>query len=130
MSKEQKRKVTKPRKKKRSRTLQQRAEQIFKYIDIQPEPFPKSEFKAIGLNPKTAESWIQLIEYIQSQPRIRVTKMGSQTYIERLENKYLSMMRKRILDSSLSLKERTEAMNDYINALMTLEKVEDMRIKR
>ncbi|MGY5878732.1 MAG: hypothetical protein RTV31_00720 [Candidatus Thorarchaeota archaeon] len=119
----------KPRKK-RSRTLQQRAEQIFRYIDRQPEPFPKSEFKAIGLNPKTAESWIQLIEFIQSQPRIRVTKMGSQTYIERLENKYLSMMRKRILDSSLSLKERTDAMNDYINALLTLEKIEDGRIKK
>ena len=120
----------KTRKKKLSRSLQQRAEQIFKYIDKQPEPFPKSEFKEIGLNPKTAESWIQLIEYIQSQPRIRVTKMGSQTYIERLENRYLTMMRKRILDSNLSLKERTEAMNDYINALQTLEKIDDMRIKK
>jgi hypothetical protein len=86
--------------------------------------------KEIGLNPKTAESWIQLIEYIQSQPRIRVTKMRSQTYLERLENRYLTMMRKRILDSNLSLKERTAAMNDYINALLTLEKVEDMRIKK
>ena len=120
----------KSRKKKRSRTLQERAEQIFRYIDRQPEPFPKSELKDIGLNPKTAGSWIQLIEYIQSQPRIRVTKMGSQTYIERLENKYLIMMRKRILDSNLTLKERTNAMNDYINALLTLEKIEDMRIKK
>lgn len=120
----------KPRTKKRSRTLQQRAEQIFKYIDKQPEPFLKSEFREIGLNPKTAENWIQLIEYIQSQPRIRITKMGSHTYIERLENRYLTMMRKRILDSNLSLKERTDAMNDYINALLTLEKIEDMRIKK
>ena len=120
----------KPRKKKRSRTLQQRAEQIFKFIDRQPEPFPKSELKEIGLNPKTAESWIQLIEYIQSQPRIRVTKMRSQTYIERLENRYLTMMRKRILDSDLSLKERTDSMNDYINALLTLEKIDDMRLKK
>jgi hypothetical protein len=120
----------KTKKKKRSRTLQQRAEQIFKFIDLQPEPFPKSEFKEIGLNPKTAESWIQLIEYIQSQPRIRVTKMRSQTYIERLENRYLTMMRKRILDSNLSLKERTDSMNDYINALLTLEKIDDMRIKK
>ncbi|MGY5857754.1 MAG: hypothetical protein RTU63_00175 [Candidatus Thorarchaeota archaeon] len=118
----------KPRKKKRSRTLQQRAEQIFKFIDRQPEPFPKSELKDIGLNPKTAESWIQLIDYIQSQPRIRVTKMRSQTYIERLENRYTTMMRKRILDSNLTLKERTDAMNDYINALLTLEKIDDMRL--
>lgn len=130
MSTGKKKSKQEPPKKKRRRTLQQRAEQIFKYIDRQPEPFPKSEFKAIGLNPKTAENWIQLIEYIQSQPKIRVTKMGSQTYIERLENKYLSMMRKRILDSNLSLKERTDAMNDYINALLTLEKIEDGRIKK
>lgn len=130
MSTRKKRTVQKTRKKKRSRTLQERAEEIFKYIDRQPEPFPKSEFKEIGLNPKTAESWIQLIEYIQSQPRIRVTKMGSHTYVERLENKYLTMMRKRILDSNLSLKERTNAMNDYINALLTLEKIDDMRIKK
>ena len=71
-----------------------------------------------------------MIEYIQSQPRIRVTKMRSQTYIERLENKYLTMMRKRILDSNLSLKERTAAMNDYINVLLTLEKIDDIRIKK
>jgi len=120
----------KPKKKKRSRTLQQRAEQIFKFIDRQAEPFPKSELKEIGLNPKTAESWIQLIEYIQSQPRIRITKMRSQTYIERLENKYLIMMRKRILDSNLTLQERTDSMNDYINALLTLEKIDYMRIKK
>ncbi len=126
----EKAKVKQKKKKKRSRTLQQRAEQIFKFIDKQREPFPKSEFKEIGLNPKTAESWIQLIDYIQSQPRIRVTKLGSQTYLERLENRYLTMMRKRILDASLSLKERTDAMDDYINALLTLEKIEDMRIKK
>ena len=118
-----------PRKKQR-RTLHERAESIFRFIDRQPEPFPKSELKDIGLNPKTAESWIQLIEYIQSQPRIRITKMGSQTYIERLENKYLAMMRKRILNANLSLKERTDTMNDYINALLTLEKIEDGRIKK
>lgn len=56
--------------------------------------------------------------------------MRSQTYIERLENKYLTMMRKRILDSNLSLKERTAAMNDYINVLLTLEKIDDIRIKK
>ncbi|MGY5873822.1 MAG: hypothetical protein RTV72_16355 [Candidatus Thorarchaeota archaeon] len=110
--------------------MAERAESIFKFIDAQPEPFPKSEFQRIGLNPTTAENWIKLIEYIQSQPRIKATKMGSSTYIERLENKYLSMMRKRILDSNLTLKERTDAMNDYINALLTLEKIEDGRIKK
>ena len=117
-------------KKKRRRTLAERAESIFKFIEAQPEPFPKSEFQRIGLNPVTAESWVRLIEYIQSQPRIKVTKMGSSTYIEMLENRYLSMLRRRIFDSSLSLKEREVTMDDYITALITLERAELGRIKR
>jgi hypothetical protein len=115
---------------KRGRTLQERVESIFRFIEMQPEPFPKSEFQQIGLNPTTAESWVRLIEYIQSQPMIRVTRMGASTYIEKIENRYLSMMRKRILNPKLSLKERNDAMRDYINALMTLETIEDGRIKK
>ncbi|MHA2140991.1 MAG: hypothetical protein ACXADC_12480 [Candidatus Thorarchaeota archaeon] len=117
-------------KRRQRRTLAERAESIFRFIDAQPEPFPKSELQRIGFNPSTAENWIRLIEYIQSQPRIKVTKMGSSTYIEKLENRYLSMLRKRVLDSSLTLKERTQTMDDYINALLTLERIEDGRIKR
>jgi len=120
-------KTKKPR---RSRTLAERAQSIFRFIDAQPEPFPKSEFQRIGLNPTTAESWVRLIEYIQSQPRIKVTKMGSSTFIEKIENRYLSMLRKRILDSKLSLKERTATMDDYISALITLERAEMGRIKK
>ena len=39
-------------------------------------------------------------------------------------------MRKRILNPKLSLKERNDAMRDYINALQTLEIIEDGRIKK
>jgi hypothetical protein len=115
---------------KRRRTLAERAESIFGFIDSQSEPFPKSEFQRIGLNPVTAESWVRLIEYIQSQPRIKVTKMGSSTYIEMIENKYLSMLRKRILNSSIPLRERESSMDDYITALITLERTEMGRIKK
>jgi hypothetical protein len=116
--------------KRRSKTITERVELIFKFIEAQPEPFPKSDFKKIGLNPKDAEKWIRLIEYIQSQPRIRVVRMGSSTFIEKLENRYLSMLRKRILDSDLTLKERSATMDDYIAALITLERTEMGRIKR
>ena len=114
----------------KARTLIERVEKIFEFIDAQPGPFPKSEFQRIRLNPKSAENWVRLIEYIQSQPMIRVTRMGSSTYIEKIENKYLSMMRRRILNPKLSLKERNDAMRDYINALQTLEIIEDGRIKK
>ena len=113
----------------KARTLVERVERIFEFIDAQPGPFTKSEFQHIRLNPKSAEKWVRLIEYIQSQPMIRVTRMGSSTYIEKIENKYLSMMRKRILNPKLSQKERSDAMRDYINALQTLELIEDGRIK-
>ncbi|MHA2379126.1 MAG: hypothetical protein ACXADS_07605 [Candidatus Thorarchaeota archaeon] len=112
------------------RTLAERAESIFSFINAQPEPFPKSKLQEIGLNPSTAEKWVRLIEYIQSQPRIKVTRMGSSVYIEQIENRYLSMLRKRIIDSKLSLKERTSTMDDYISVLRTLELMEMGRIKK
>ncbi len=114
---------------KKRRTLSERVESIFRFINAQSDPFPKSKLQKIGLNPSTAESWVRLIEYIQSQPRIKVTRMGSSTFIEKIENRYLSMLRKRILDSKLSLKERTKSMDDYISALITLERTEMGRIK-
>lgn len=112
------------------RSMAERAKSIFRFIEAQPEPFPKSKLQEIGLNPTTADSWLRLIEYIQSQPRIRVTRIRSSTYIEKLENRYLSMLRKRIFDSNLSLKEREQTMNDYIGALISLERMEMGRIRK
>jgi hypothetical protein len=114
----------------KSRTLTERAEAIFRFIERQPGPFAKSELQEIGLNPSTADTWVRLIEYIQSQPRIRVTRMGSSTFIEKVENRYLSMLRKRLIDSGLSMKERSRTMEDYISALVTLELIEEGRIKK
>jgi hypothetical protein len=110
--------------------MAERAKSIFRYIEAQPEAFPKSQLQDIGLNPTTADNWLRLIEYIQNQPRIRVTRIRSSTYIEKLENHYLSMLRKRIFDSKLSLKEREQTMNDYISALISLERMEMGRIER
>ncbi|MHA1925624.1 MAG: hypothetical protein ACXABV_07035 [Candidatus Thorarchaeota archaeon] len=110
--------------------MTERVESIFRFIDAQPGPFPKSELHRIGLNPSTSETWVRLIEYIQSQPRIRVTRMGSSTFIEKVENRYLSMLRKRLIDSGLSMKERSKTMEDYISALVTLELIEEGRIKK
>ncbi|MFW9887788.1 MAG: hypothetical protein ACFFER_06375 [Candidatus Thorarchaeota archaeon] len=110
--------------------MTERVESIFRFIDSQPGPFPKSDLQRIGLNPSTAETWVRLIEYIQSQPRIRVTRLGASTYIEKVENRYLSMLRKRLIDSGLSITERSKTMEDYISALVTLELIEEGRIKK
>lgn len=111
-----------------SRTLLRRAKEIFHHIEMQAEPFPKSEFAEIGLNPAAAEKWLELIDFIQSQPRIKVTRMGSSTFVEKLENKHLTMLRKRILDSSLTLREREATIDDYLSVLSTLERTENMRL--
>ena len=115
-------------KSRKSRTLLRRAKEIFHHIEMQSEPFPKSEFSEIGLNPSAAEKWLELIDFIQSQPRIKITRMGSSTFVEKLENKHLTMLRKRILDSSLTLKEREATIDDYLSVLSTLERTENMRI--
>ena len=111
------------------RTLIERAKSIFRFINTRPTPFPKSQLQEIGLNPSTAEYWFRLIEYIQSQPKIKVTKMGSSTYIEKIENNYLSILRKRVLDATLSRQERSKTMDDYINALIVLERTTTGRLK-
>lgn len=117
-------------KSRKSRTLLRRAKEIFHYIEMQPEPFPKSEFAEIGLNPSAAEKWLELIDFIQNQPRIKITRMGSSTFVEKLENRHLSMLRRRILDSSLSLKDREATIDDYLSVLSTLERTEAMRVKK
>ena len=70
------------------RTLQERIEAIFQFIDNENEIFPKSRLKEIGLNPRTAEKWLKLIEYIQNQPKIRLIQTGHNTLIEKVEVKY------------------------------------------
>ncbi|NWF95034.1 MAG: hypothetical protein HXY34_02730 [Candidatus Thorarchaeota archaeon] len=59
-----------------------------------------------------------------------MTQIGSLTFIERFENKYLSMLRKRVLCPGLSVRDRTQAMDDYINALILLERIEDGGLKK
>ena len=105
------------------RTIIERVEAIFKYIDLQNQPFAKSKLKEIGLNPKAAEKWLDLIEYIQSQPKIRVIKTEHNTIIEKLEGKYQAVLRRRIMDQNLSFEDRVQTSEDYLKALYTREQI-------
>ena len=98
------------------RTLQERAEDIFKFIDRQTEVFPKSRLKEIGLNPTVAEKWLELIVYIQSQPKIRLIQSENNTLIEKLEGKYQALMRKRMTDDTLPFEERLQSTTDYLKS--------------
>ncbi|MHA1952565.1 MAG: hypothetical protein ACXAAM_04940 [Candidatus Heimdallarchaeaceae archaeon] len=108
---------------KNRRTLLERAQAIFKLVDYLDEPFPKSKLQNVGLNPATAEKWLDLIVYIQKQPRIRLIKTKNSTIIERYEQKYHTMSREIFMDPSRSYEERFHALQDYLSALITSEKL-------
>lgn len=107
------------------RTLIERAEAIFKLIEKEDEPFPKSKLQDIGLNPSTAEKWLKLITFIQRKPRIRVIKTRNSTIIERTETGYHVMSRETFMDSKRSYRERFHALESYLSALITSERLNE-----
>lgn len=110
---------------KNRRTLLERAQAIFELIDYLDEPFPKSKLQKVGLNPATAEKWLDLIVYIQKQPRIRLIKTKSTTIVEKHEQKYHTMSRGIFMDPNRSYKERFDALQDYLSALITSERLKE-----
>ena len=110
---------------KNRRTLLERAKAIFNFIDYLDEPFAKSQLQDIGLNPATADKWLDLIVYIQRQPRIRLIKTRRTTIIEKHEQKYHTMSREIFMDTTKSYEERFNALRDYFNALVTSERLRD-----
>ena len=105
------------------RTLIERVEAIFKFVDTQKKIFPKSRLKEIGLNPKSAEKWLKLIDYIQNQPKIRLIQTEHNTFIEKVEGKYQIKMKKMVLDDSLSFEQRLQHVTDYLKSLYSRERV-------
>ena len=109
--------------KQQRRTLLERVEAIFEFIEKQKGIFPKSRLKDIGLNPHAAEKWLKLIDYIQNQPKIRLIQTEHNTFIEKVEGKYQALMRKMVLDDSLSFEQRLQHVTDYLKSLYSRERV-------
>ena len=107
------------------RTLQERIEAIFDLIDSEEDVFPKSRLKQIGLNPRTAEKWLKLIEYIQNQPKIRLIQTGHNTLIEKVEGKYQALMRKMAIDNTVPFEQRLQYVTDYLKSLYSREQLSD-----
>jgi hypothetical protein len=98
----------------RRRTHQERIEAIFQFIEKQVDVFPKSRFNEIGLNPRTAEMWLKLIEYVQSQPRIRLIQTDHNMLVEKVEGKYQALMRRMSVDENVPFEQRLQYLTDYI----------------
>ncbi|MHA1199307.1 MAG: hypothetical protein ACTSQF_08170 [Candidatus Heimdallarchaeaceae archaeon] len=110
---------------KNRRTMIERAKAIFALIEYLDEPFPKSQLQDIGLNPATADKWLNLIVYIQKQPRIRLVKSKRTTIIEKHEQRYHTMSREIFMDPNRSYEERFNALQNYLSALITSERLRD-----
>jgi len=113
--------------KKQRRTLLERVEAIFKFIDTQKNVFPKSRLKEIGLNPLAAEKWLKLIEFIQTQPKIRLIQTEHNTLIEKVEGKYQALMRRMVLDDTLSFEQRLQHVTDYLKSLYSRERLTELK---
>lgn len=107
---------------KQRRTNQERIEDIFKFIERQNGVFPKSQLKEIGLSPAAAEKWLNIIEFIQAQPKIRLIKTRNTTLVEKIEGKYQAYMRKLMINESMPLEQRIEAGDNYLRSLYTRER--------
>ena len=109
--------------KKQRRTLLERVEAIFEFIEKQKGNFPKSRLKEIGLNPRAAEKWLKLIDFIQTQPKIRLIQTEHNTIIEKVEGKYQALMRKMIINESIPFEQRLQHVTDYLKSLYSRERV-------
>lgn len=100
------------------RTLLERAKDIFNLIETEEDSFPKSNLKYAGLNPETAEKWLELIIFIQNQPRIRLVKTSRNTVVEKLEKKFSQMSLKSFLDETKTLETRLQSLRDYADSII------------
>ena len=107
-----------PPKSRSTRTLIERAQDIFALIENEEDSFPKSNLKYAGLSPDTAEKWLDLIVYIQSQPRIRLIKTSRNTVVEKLEKKFSQMSLKYFLDETKPLDARLQSLRDYADSII------------
>ena len=120
---------SKNRKKRIKRTLKQRAEEIFRFINNSSEPIAKSRFKDIGLSTTSADNWLDLIIYIQNQNRLRLFKAGNYTFVDKQvfidrisSSKYLQLCWNNFLNPEEPYEKRLGYLNDFGNAYLFLER--------
>ena len=88
------------------RSMLERVEEIFNFIERQDSAFPKSKLKEIGFNPNSAENWLKMIEFIQNQPRIRLISSEKNILVEKIEGNYQALIIRVFTDESMPFEER------------------------
>ncbi len=100
------------------RSMLARAQAIFKIINFMDEPFAKTRLTEANISPKAAENWLDLIVFIQNQPKIRVTKTKRNTVVEKLGGKFSQMSLNYFLDENQPIDKRMRSLEAYANSVM------------
>ncbi len=106
------------RKPKTSRSMLGRAQAIFEIINDMDEPFAKTQLTKANISPKAVDNWIDLIVFIQEQPKIRVSKTVRNTIIERIGGKFSQMSLRFFLDESQPMDRRFKSLEAYANSIL------------
>ncbi len=67
-------------------TLKEKAEKFFSYLRENKAPIYKSELSSIGFDGNSADKWIELIQYIQSESKLKINRARRYVTIELEEN--------------------------------------------
>ena len=105
-------------KKRTPRSMLTRAQAIFRIINHMDQPFAKTKLTDANISPKAAENWLDLIVFIQNQPKIRVTKTERNTVVEKLGGKFSQMSLNYFLDENQPIEKRMRSLEAYANSII------------
>jgi len=110
-------------KKSSGRSLIERAKHIFQIIDYEDYFFPKTRLKEADISSDAIDNWLELILFIQSQPKIKVKKFHRNTMIEKIESKASIHALKNFLDDNQSFDVRWNSIQTYAESVMQQQKL-------
>ncbi|MHA1941142.1 MAG: hypothetical protein ACXABI_05525 [Candidatus Hodarchaeales archaeon] len=105
------------------RSMLARARAIFNIINYMDEPFTKTKLTEAKINPKAAENWLDLIVFIQNQPKIRVTKTKRNTVIEKIGGKFSQMSLNYFLDEDQPIEKRLRSLEAYADSIIVQQRL-------
>ncbi|MHA2095104.1 MAG: hypothetical protein ACW98F_10800 [Candidatus Hodarchaeales archaeon] len=105
------------------RSMLGRAQAIFKVINFMDQPFAKTKLTEANISPKAADNWLDLIVFIQNQPKIRVTKTKRNTVVEKLGGKFSQMSLNYFLDEDQPIDKRMRSLEAYANSIILAQRL-------
>ena len=106
-----------------SRSMIDRAHAIFKIINDMDEPFAKTKLTDAKISPKAAENWLDLIVFIQNQPKIKVTKTERNTIVEKIGGKFSQMSLNFFLDENQPIEKRLQSLEAYAQSIFVQQRL-------